>query len=174
MLQISLEGQSELSERLAILPDDLRAALAEKMNALAQEIFTQIVDVNLSGGVLNAHTGALRDSVKLREDNQDSAFTVEIATDGSAPYDAIQEYGGKTAAHEIIPDKARALAFMFNGKQFFARRVQHPGSLIPERSYLRSALEERSEDIRQALSGALAGALQRATENAAPGAKENP
>ena len=76
--------------------------------------------------MLNARTGALRDSVKLREDNQSSTSTVEIGADGSAPYDAIQEYGGKTAAHEIIADKAEVLAFMLSGKQVFARRVNHP------------------------------------------------
>jgi len=165
MLEFSLEGQAELSASLAALPDNLRAALTDKIDALAQNLIAQIVGVNLSGGVLNARTGALRNSIQLNEDNQDSAFGVEIAADGSAPYDAIQEYGGKTAAHEIIPDKAGALAFMFNGKQFFARRVQHPGSLIPERSYMRSALAERSEDIQQALSDTLAEVAQRAKDS---------
>jgi phage gpG-like protein len=165
MLKLSLEGADELSARLAALPDDLRAALAEKIDALAQEILAQIVGVNLSGGVLNARTGALRNSIELRRDDQESAFNVEIATDGSAPYDAIQEYGGKTAAHEIVPDKATALAFMFGGKQVFARRVQHPGSQIPERSYMRSALEDRGDDIQQALGEILAKAAQRTKDS---------
>jgi hypothetical protein len=37
------------------------------------------------------------------------------------------------------------------GKQVFARRVQHPGSTFVARSYLGSALEEQSDDIRQGL-----------------------
>jgi hypothetical protein len=51
------------------------------------------------------------------------------------------------AAHEILPDKARVLAFVAGGKLVFARRVQHPGSQIPARSYLGSALDEQSDDI---------------------------
>jgi phage gpG-like protein len=164
MLQFSLEGAAELSARLAALPDDLRAALAEKIDALAQDIYAQVVGVNLSGGVLETRTGALRNSIHLRRDGQGSS--AEIVADGGAPYDAIHEFGGKTAAHEIIPDKAKALAFMFNGKQAFARRVKHPGSQIPERSYLRSALAEKGADILQAIADVVTEAASRAKDSA--------
>jgi phage gpG-like protein len=147
MLQISVEGQQALAERLGVLPDRLRAALAEKVDALAQNLFSQVVGVNLSGGVLNARSGALRDSIQVALSQQDDRIDAEIFSNGDAPYAAIQEFGGKTAAHEILPDKARVLAFVANGKQLFARRVQHPGSQIPARSYLRSALDEQGENI---------------------------
>ena len=147
MLQIRLEGQQALAERLGVLPDRLRAALAEKVDALAQNLFSQVVSVNLSGGVLNARSGALRDSIQVALSQQDNRIDAEIFSNGDAPYAAIQEFGGKTAAHEILPDNARVLAFVANGKQLFARRVQHPGSQIPERSYLRSALDEQGENI---------------------------
>ncbi len=133
------------------MPDRLRAALAEKVDALAQSLFAQVVDVNLSGGVLRAQSGALRDSIRIQTSQQDGSVGADIFSDGDVPYAAIQEYGGKTAAHEILPDKARVLAFAVNGKQISARRVRHPGSQIPERSYLRSALEEQGDDITQVL-----------------------
>jgi phage gpG-like protein len=105
----------------------------------------------MSGGVLNTRSGALRDSIRMQASQQDGAIGVEIFSDGDVPYAAIQEYGGKTAAHEILPDKARFLAFAMNGSRVFARRIQHPGSQIPERSYLRSALEDQGDDIVQGL-----------------------
>jgi phage gpG-like protein len=151
MLQISVEGQQALAERLGVLPDRLRAALAEKVDALAQNLFSQVVGVNLSGGVLNMRSGALRDSIQVALSRQDDRIEAEIFSNGDAPYAAIQEFGGKTAAHEILPDKATVIAFVANGKQLFARRVQHPGSQIPERSYLRSALDEQGENILQDL-----------------------
>jgi phage gpG-like protein len=150
MLQLSLEGQAELAERLGKMPDRLRAALAEKLDALAQSLFAQVVG-NLSGSVLNTRSGALRDSIRMQASQQDGAIGVEIFSDGHVPYAAIQEHGGKTAAHEILPDKARVLAFAMNGKQAFARKIQHPGSQIPERSYLRSALADQGDDIAQGL-----------------------
>jgi phage gpG-like protein len=151
MLQLSLEGQEQLSERLGAMPDLLRAALAEKVDALAQQLFAQVVGVNLSGGVLRAQSGALRDSIRMQVSQNDNLIGAEIFSDGDVPYAAIQEYGGKTAAHEILPDKARVLAFALNGSQVFARKIQHPGSNIPARSYLRSALEEQGDDIVQGL-----------------------
>ena len=65
-------------------------------------------------------------------------------------------------AHEILPDKAQALAFVAGGAQRFARKVEHPGSLIPERSYLRSSLEEMRDEIVAALAEAAAEAWTRA------------
>jgi phage gpG-like protein len=106
-----------------------------------------VVGVNLSGGVLNARSGALRDSIQMELSRQDDRIGANIFSNGDAPYAAIQEFGGKTAAHEILADKARVLAFIANGKRVFARRVQHPGSQIPARSYLRSALDEQGENI---------------------------
>ena len=70
---------------------------------------------------------------------------------GDLKYAAIQEYGGKTSAHEILPDKAKALAFAAGGAMRFATRVEHPGSTIPGRSYLRATLEEQSDAIVAAL-----------------------
>jgi phage gpG-like protein len=151
MLQLSLEGQAQLAERLGAMPDRLRAALAEKVDALAQNLFAQVVGVNLSGGVLRTQSGALRESIRVQASQQEAVIGAEIFSDGDVTYAAIQEYGGKTAAHEILPDKARVLAFAMNGSRVFARRIQHPGSQIPERSYLRSALEEQSDDIAQGL-----------------------
>jgi len=46
-----------------------------------------------------------------------------------------------------LPVKGQALAFMVDGAQRFARSVQHPGSQIPERSYLRSSLSEMDDQI---------------------------
>ena len=160
MLQISLEGQEALSDRLAGLPDLLRQALAEKVDAQAQSLFEQVVGVNLSGGVLNARSGALRDSIQLEMSQQDGLVGADIFANGAAPYAAIQEFGGKTAAHEILPDKAKVLAFVMNGGQAFARRIQHPGSQIPSRSYLRSALDERGDDIKRELTEVVLGCAE--------------
>jgi phage gpG-like protein len=153
MLTLSLEGQAELSERFGAMPDQLRAALKEKVDVLAQDLFGQVVGVNLSGGVLNARSGALRDSIALQATEQDSQIGAQVLSDGDIPYAAIQEYGGKTAAHEILPDKTKALVFVMKGKQVFARKIEHPGSQIPERSYLRAALENQCDEIAQGLAG---------------------
>ena len=81
-------------------------------------------------------------------------FLASVGSEGDVKYAAIQEYGGKTSAHEILPAKGYVLAFVAGGGQHFARRVEHPGSLIPERSYLRSSLEDMNDEILVALADA--------------------
>jgi len=149
MLQLSLDGQNDLIDRFSAFPEQLRAALAGKADALAQSLYSAVVDDKLSGGVLNNLSGALRNSIRSQVIQQGDQVSASIFSDGSAPYAAIHEYGGKTAAHDILPDKARALALLIGGKMAFARLVHHPGSEIPERSYLRSALDDQDGVITQ-------------------------
>ena len=58
--------------------------------------------------------------------------------------------------------RLEALAFVAGGAQHFARRVEHPGSLIPERSYLRSSLDDMRDEILAALADAAAEAWESA------------
>lgn len=52
-------------------------------------------------------------------------------------YGRIHQFGGRTAAHVIMPRKAKALRwFAGDGGKIFAKRVNHPGSVIPARPYV--------------------------------------
>jgi phage gpG-like protein len=165
MLQISLDEAAEFSARLDVLPDQLRAALTEKVQALASALYAQVVGVNLSGSILNALSGALRDSIQIDVQAQDARVDAKIFSDGDVPYAAILEFGGKTAAHEILPNKARALAFLTNGKQVFARTIQHPGSTFAARSYLGGALDDASGEIVSTLREVVSAAAEQLKES---------
>ncbi len=112
--------------------------------------------------MLKARSGALRDSIAAEVSANGDGVLASVGSIGDVKYAAIQEYGGKTAAHEILPTKAQALAFIAGGAERFARKVEHPGSLIPERSYLRSSLDEMSGEIVSAFAEAAAEAWTRA------------
>lgn len=165
MLQISLDGGDEFSARLDALPDQLRVALTAKIQALAQALYAQVVGVNLSGSVLNARSGALRDSIQIDVQAEDARIDAKIFSNGDVPYAGILEFGGKTAAHEILRDKARALAFLVNGKQVFARRIQHPGSTFAARSYLGGALDDARGEIAASLREVVADAAEELKES---------
>lgn len=147
MFELSLSGAAEVLTRLNETPDALRAALAQKIELLADGLYRQVVDVNLDGGVLNARSGRLRNSIEVATTGEGAKLGAEIFSNGDAPYAAILERGGKTAAHDILPDKARVLAFALGGKQVFARAVQHPGSSFEARGYLSGALDASRENI---------------------------
>jgi phage gpG-like protein len=153
MLIISLNGAGALDARLGDFPAALLGDIAAKAAVLADALRDKVKYDKLSGQVLHAVSGALRDSIFAEVGDQGDGVLASVGSAGDIKYAAIQEYGGKTAAHEILPAKAGALAFMAGGALHFARRVEHPGSLIPERSYVRSSLAEMTDEIVATLAG---------------------
>lgn len=162
MLALQLDGLKEADARLTAYPAALTAALSAKAAELAAALSDMVKNNKLSGAVLNTRSGALRDSIAASVSTDADSILASVGSEGDVKYAAIQEYGGKTSAHEILPVKAEALAFVMGGAQLFARRVEHPGSLIPERSYLRSSLDDMRDEIVAALAEAATETWERA------------
>jgi phage gpG-like protein len=132
-------------------------ALLDRADALRSTLEARIQQ-KLSGEVLQTRSGALAASIISAIENDGSATSVSISGTG-VPYAAIQEFGGKTAAHDIVAVKAKALAFSVGGDHIFAKSVHHPGSTIPARSYLGSSLAEMSDEIESGFKQAILEAL---------------
>jgi phage gpG-like protein len=147
------------SATLAAMPDRVRDALSGKANMLAGALQAKIQQ-KLSGPVLNQKSGALAGSIVATIDNSSPNVSVTVAASGDIKYAAIHEYGGVIPPHEIVPDKAKALAFAIGGKRVFAARVNLPAIVMPERSYMRSSLAEMADEIRVGLSEAVVEAMQ--------------
>jgi phage gpG-like protein len=162
MFTLELEGLQETNSRLDRYPAALQAALAVKASQLAAALVNLVKNNKLSGSVLNTRTGALRDSIAANVTVDADGALTSVGSEGDVKYAAIQEYGGKTSAHEILPAKAGMLAFIVGDTRHFARRVEHPGSVIPERSYLRSALEDMKEEILSSIADTAADAWESA------------
>ena len=160
-LDISLLGAEEILARLQAFPDRLREDLAAKAESLSGALVGKVRDDKLNGSVLTTRSGALKASIDAEVSGSGDHIEAIVGSFGDIKYAAIQEYGGRTAAHEIVPDKADVLAFISNGAMRFARRVEHPGSVIPARSYLGSSLE----DMRDEIVATLADAATRSWEN---------
>ncbi len=160
MISISMTGDRELIARLTALPSGLRTILRRKIWALTLRLQAR-VQQKLSGQVLNVVTGALRRSIQSDVRETADGIRGVVFSTGDVKYARIHEFGGKTRAHIIEPRKAQALAFMMGGKMVFAKRVNHPGSVMPERSFLRSSLEDMREEIRRELTdGIVRAAMQ--------------
>jgi phage gpG-like protein len=142
-----LEGADPLDHQLAALPSEIRERIEAKARDLAAALVAKVRDEKLSGGALETKTGALRNSISADMSREGDAITAAVASFGDVKYAAIQEFGGRTSAHEIAPDKAQALAFLVGGALRFSRRIQHPGSTIPARAYLQSSLDESRDGI---------------------------
>ena len=150
MLESWLIGDKEIVARLEAMPEKLSQGLLRAVTALTLEL-EGLVKEKLSGEVLKVRSGTLRGSVHA-EMEQGPDWVSGIGT--KVPYAAINEYGGTIAPHLILPKKGRMLAFSWQGKNCVMAKVNHPGSKIPERSFLRSAMRELEPKIREQLAGA--------------------
>ena len=146
MFTVTLTGDKELIARLDAMPDKLRSALRAKVSALALKLEAKVKG-KLTNDVLNVRSGDLRRSIYSDVQDSGDSVTGKVASSGDVKYAAIQEYGGTTKPHVIEAVNGKALAFQMNGKQVFFRRINHPGSNIPERSFLRSSLTDMRDEI---------------------------
>jgi phage gpG-like protein len=162
MAALEVQGLEETTAQFDAYPAALQVALSEKATELAGALADLVKNDKLSGAVLNARSGALSDSIAVSVAADGDGVLASVGSEGDVKYAAIQEYGGKTSAHEILPAKGDVLAFITGDGQHFARRIEHPGSVIPERSYLRSALADMNDEIVSALADAAAKAWESA------------
>ena len=78
------------------------------------------------------------------------------------PLAHILEQGASTPPHDIVPDAARVLAFLWEGVgEVFARKVHHPGASIPAYPAILPAFDAARPEIEDALRGALQSASDR-------------
>ena len=153
MRAVLIGDPARISQKIrSIYPETMKAAYVS-MTRLVLELSNKIKFEKLSGQVLKTRTGTLRRSIRpLPVKNNDSVLIGEVVT--NLEYARIHEFSGKTKPHEIFPKKGRALAFMMGGKQVIVKSVKHPGSVIPERSFMRTALNEMTPQIREVFENA--------------------
>lgn len=160
MLNVSLIGDTELRAKLSGMPSKIHDALLRKITALSFKLQAYIRIEKLSGQVLKHQSGNLWRSIQQRVDDQGSAIYGRAFSSGDVKYAAIHEFGGKTSPHVIEPVKAKVLAFVMGGKQIFAARVNHPGSVMPERSFMRSSLKDMQQEIVDGMTEAVKEGMQ--------------
>lgn len=134
---------------LTAMPEKVRQRLETTVHLLAEKLRSHVVQDKLMGQVLHRRTGRLGQSIQQRVESDSGSVTGIVYSSGDVPYGRIHEYGGKTAAHVIEAKNGKALAFAKGGQMVFARRVNHPGSLMPERSFMRSSLKDMKDEIIQ-------------------------
>lgn len=165
MITVELEGVEAAVKRFGKMPESIRKALLAKVTALTLQLEAR-VKRKVSGVVLKVRTGRLRRSIHSKFLTDSSMVVGMVASSADVRYARIHEYGGKTAPHVIRAKNGKALAFQMGGKMRFAAYVNHPGSVIPARPYMRPSLAEMRPQIEKGLeeavgAGANAGAAAR-------------
>jgi hypothetical protein len=160
MLEITLKSDlQKLHAALKAKPLAIVNAIEGRLNAVLYQLAAYIVREKLSGQMLKRRTGILAGSVRVEAAKIIGTQIIGKvhAGEGTAFYGAILEEG--SAAHQIFAVKARALKFVTNGKEVFAKSVMHPGTMAAP--FMRSSLQENEANIRTQLQQALDEELNR-------------
>ncbi len=150
MLKISIVGDKEVIASLNKKRESLMSAVLQTMKVQAIKLVGYIQKEKLQSGTpLHHRSGRLQSSIKQNVQQSSSGVTASVYT--NVEYAGIHEYGGTIPAREIFATKAKALSFMWKGKQVFFKKVNRPSIKMPERSFMRSALAENVTVIEEAL-----------------------
>ena len=158
MITAYLVGDVQLLERLRALPGAINSGLLRGIAQLGIELQRHVQQDKLSGQVLRSRTGSLRSSISLQVDRSGGAVTASVFTDSR--YAGAQEYGFagtvsvRASLRRIREAFGRPIAEKAISVRAYDRRMD-----LPERSFLRSAVEDIPPAIRDEVEAALAKAV---------------
>lgn len=152
-------GSSQVVERIKSITPRVRSAVVERVQRLTIKLQTHVVADKLQGQVLNVRTGRLSRSIQQAVTDSGTSVTGIVST--AVKYGRAHEYGFK--------DTVNVKAHMRTIKEAFGKPLKSPVEAsvsahtmrmnLPERSFLRSALADMSEEIRQGIREAVGEGL---------------
>ena len=147
-LDFSSSKLEALCEQLTAKATRLEQVLFTRVQMLTLMLSSKVV-AKLSNQVLHVRTGVLRGSVNANTTDEAARITGTVQSSaGPAFYGRFHEFG-VPHAWQIVASRSKALAFQLSVKQnaqkVFAKSVVHPP--LPERSFMRSSLDESREEI---------------------------
>jgi len=144
MIKVEVTGAADVEARLNSLKSEMNQGVARAILMLTIELQRMVKQDKLSGQVLHTRSTNLRNSIAYRIENE--GMTGVVGTNVNAiPYARIHEFGG-----EIKAKRAKFLRFKIGDRWISKRSV-----IIPERSYLRSALKDLKPQIQETITNEL-------------------
>jgi hypothetical protein len=158
VISAHLVGDEQLLQRLRELHDAINAGLARCITQLGIDLQRNVQQDKLSGQVLKTRTGALKSSIDRRVDQNARGAATTVFTE--LRYGAAQEYGftGTVSVGASLRRIRQAFGRPIAEKTISVRAYDRRMSL-PERSFLRSALEDMTPAIGDAINAAVAEAI---------------
>ena len=109
---------------------------------------------------LHVRSGNLRRSIHSVVESGGTSIKGKVSSSGDVKYAGTHEFGGTIHVPDIVATKAKALHFVVGGKDVFAKSVKAHDITMPERSFLRSSLEEMRGEIVGGLNEAVGEGLK--------------
>lgn len=146
MINYHVDGDANLSATV----DQINEAVRQSIVRSTLKLLVKVKREKLSGQVLNVRTGRLRRSITQKVIDLSNGVTGIVGT--NVEYAAAHEYGFK--GDVTVKAHLRMIKMAF-GKSISPKQVSiktHTRKVdLPEKSFLRSALEEMRKEIKQDL-----------------------
>lgn len=158
MISAAVLGDGSALERLRALPDLANTGIARAIAKLGLDLQSHVQQDKLSGQVLAVRSGALKSSIEVATDQGATSITATVYSD--LDYAAAQEYGfsGTVNVRASLRQIKEAFGHPIAAKTIavgaHSRRMN-----LPERSFLRSALDDMAPDIGAGVEDALREAI---------------
>jgi phage gpG-like protein len=153
VIAVQLVGSDRLPGRLRELLAEANSGLVRAITELTIELQRRVQD-KLSGEVLSSSSGSLKSNIGFRVDQHSASVTGAVFSDNA--YARVHEYG--FAGTVNVKASLRRITEAF-GRPITGKTIEVKGHTrrvdLPERSFLRSALEDMTPAIRDAVEEAL-------------------
>ena len=167
-VRITFSPQAEaILNRYAQLPVAIPAAIARGVDEqneytvsyIQRDFLSFPKDQPATLAGLRVQTNRLRGSIRATKAviNDDSVFS---SIGSNVKYAAAHEFGAVIPPHKITAKNGKALMFIAGGKVFFRRSVNHPGSVLPERAFVRRGLADMLGSYKKRISRNIVAAAQ--------------
>ena len=147
MIVARLVGDDKVLARLRAMPADINSGLVRAITKLTIDLQRNIQQTKLAGEVLAVRSGSLKSSIDVRMDERPTGISATVFSDSD--YAHAHEFGFtgtvnvKASLRRITEAFGRSISTKTIDVRAHSRAMD-----LPERSFLRSALEEISPALR--------------------------
>jgi hypothetical protein len=153
-----LAGGAEAADRLRKLSDDAAANIARAIAKLGLDLQRDVQLDKLGGQLLRARSGSLQSSIRIRVEQNGATTSATVYSD--LDYAHAHEYGFsgtvnvRAGLRRVREAFGRTIAERMVSVRGYSRRMD-----LPERSFLRAALEDMAPQIESEAEAALREAV---------------
>lgn len=179
MITAEVIGVDKVLSWYQTMPDQARGVMAKRVAILAVMLRDYVKAEKLTGEVLHVRTGRLRRSITSQTRTSGSSFAGIVGT--NVEYAAGHEFGCNKVVVVTVREylrrtsasmhAAKMIGWRGNSRKVAARSqmlgaalvhsfTRHQHINLPERSFLRSSLNDKGGEIRQDLTAAMTAALK--------------
>lgn len=157
-IRLEVRGSEQVGLKLSNLPNTVREKLREAVQEATARVQATAMNDKLSGQVLNVRTGTLKSSINPNVTESAAGVFGTVGT--NVPYGRLHEYGFTGALSISQHVRMQTMVFGRAVSPFSVTVSAHSRNVnYPERSFLRTALQDNADTILTILRRAVKEAL---------------